>query len=60
MKTALTRFFRAPAVRTVAFGALALTGAYALAQQMVGPQTKPPSARRSRRARQRVATSPSG
>ncbi|MGH8641378.1 MAG: PQQ-dependent sugar dehydrogenase [Burkholderiales bacterium] len=45
MKAALTRFFRAPIVRTVAFGALALTGAYALAQQMVGPQTKPPSAK---------------
>ena len=42
MKSALSRFFRAPIVRTVAFSALALTGAYALAQQMVGPQTKPP------------------
>ena len=45
MKPALSRFFRAPAVRTAAFSVLALTGAYALAQQMVGPQTKPPSAK---------------
>jgi glucose/arabinose dehydrogenase len=34
---------RSRAVRTLAMSALALTGAYALAQQMVTPQSKPPS-----------------
>ena len=43
MNPVLSRFLRTPAVRTLALGALALTGAYALAQQMVGPGTTPPS-----------------
>ncbi|MGH8649365.1 MAG: PQQ-dependent sugar dehydrogenase, partial [Burkholderiales bacterium] len=42
MVTALLRFLRTPVVKTLAFGGLALTVGYALAQQMVGPQTKPP------------------
>ena len=43
MRTLLSRFLRTPIVKTLAFGALALTAGYVLAQQMVGPQTKPPS-----------------
>jgi len=42
MKQILSRFLRAPVVKTLAFGGLALTVGYTLAQQMVGPQTKPP------------------
>ena len=45
MKTFLPRLFRAWVVRTLVFGALGATGAYVLAQEMVGPQTKPPSAK---------------
>ncbi|HEY7656350.1 MAG TPA: PQQ-dependent sugar dehydrogenase [Burkholderiales bacterium] len=43
MNSALSRMLRSRAVRTLAMSALALTGAYALAQQMVTPQSKPPS-----------------
>ena len=43
MSPVLSRLLRAPAVKTLVLGALALTGAYALAQQMVTPQSKPPS-----------------
>ena len=43
MNPVLSRMLRSPAVRTLALSALALTGAYALAQQMVTPQSKPPS-----------------
>jgi glucose/arabinose dehydrogenase len=42
MSPLLSRFLRTPIVKTLAFGALALTVGYTLAQQMIGPQTKPP------------------
>jgi glucose/arabinose dehydrogenase len=42
MSPLLSRFFRSPIVKTLMFGALALTVGYTLAQQLVGPQTKPP------------------
>ena len=45
MNAFLKGFFRSTAVRTLAPAALGLVGAYALAQQMVGPQTKPPDAK---------------
>ncbi len=43
MSTLLSRLLRTPFVRTLALSALALTGGYVLAQQMVGPGTKPHS-----------------
>ncbi|HEY7744549.1 MAG TPA: sorbosone dehydrogenase family protein, partial [Burkholderiales bacterium] len=43
MRSLLTPFLRAPIVKTLVFGGLALTVGYALAQQMVTPQSKPPS-----------------
>ncbi|MGH9579145.1 MAG: hypothetical protein ACRD3R_17035, partial [Terriglobales bacterium] len=42
MRPLLSRFLRTPIVKALAFGGLALTVGYALAQQMVEPQTKPP------------------
>ncbi len=45
MNAFLKRFFRSTAVRALASVALGLAGAYALAQQLVGPQTNPPSAK---------------
>ena len=45
MNTALSRLIRTPVVKTLALTVLALTGGYVLAQQMMGPQTKPPSAK---------------
>jgi glucose/arabinose dehydrogenase len=45
MKPVLSRFFRTPVVKAFAFSAFGLTGGYVLAQQMVGPQTQPPSAK---------------
>ena len=44
MSPLISRYMRAPIAKTLTFGALALTVGYTLAQQMVGPQTKPPSA----------------
>ena len=41
----LARISRSPALRVLACTALALVGGYTLAQQMVGPQTAPPSAK---------------
>ena len=41
MNPILSRFLRTPIVRTLVFGGLALTVGYALAQQMMGPQTTP-------------------
>lgn len=43
MSPFLARAFRSPVLRALAFSALALTGGYVLAQQLVGPQTKPPN-----------------
>lgn len=43
MKQALSRLLRAPVLRKFAPGALALVAGYALAQQMIGPPTVPPS-----------------
>src|SRR5258706_5731656 len=43
MKSYLSRFPRPVVAGAIAFGALGLGGAFALAQQMTGPQTKPPS-----------------
>jgi len=45
MNAFLKGFFRSTVVRALAPAALGLVGAYALAQQMVGPQTKPPDAK---------------
>jgi glucose/arabinose dehydrogenase len=45
MKSFLSRFSRPFAAGVFACGALVLGGAFALAQQMVGPQTKPPDAK---------------
>ena len=45
MNAFLKGFFRSTAVRMLAPAALGLVGAYALDQQMVGPQTKPPDAK---------------
>jgi glucose/arabinose dehydrogenase len=42
MKSFLSRLSRPVAAGAIAFGALGLGGAFALAQQMVGPQTAPP------------------
>jgi len=44
MRALLSRFLRTPVVKTMAFGASALMVGYALAQQMVGPQTAPHTA----------------
>ncbi|HSB47956.1 MAG TPA: hypothetical protein VLD15_00410, partial [Burkholderiales bacterium] len=43
MRSLLSRFLRAPIFKTLVFGGLALTVGYALAQQMVTPQSKPPT-----------------
>jgi glucose/arabinose dehydrogenase len=45
MNPYVARFFRSYLFRTLVCGAFGATGAYALAQQFVGPQTKPPSAK---------------
>ena len=45
MKSFLQNCLRSTPLRALASCALGLVGAYALAQQMVGPQTKPPDAK---------------